>query len=224
MLFTNMQFSITIAGRISGIILSENKILLVTLLMTKMNHPLRTQTLLRDLENIFGDIDEVNNVISGSYKIYNQYFDRPISYNEFLRSYWPTIYDIYVKGISVEDYAISLFTNTIRVLEKIQDGLKNADKNTLEFAVINLFIPFIFSDIISNGAEAVRIRTNTKVSDAFSENLLYDWINKQHATYDDLITRLYISLLRRPLEAINGLACVSSCLRCVRVVLMGTLS
>jgi hypothetical protein len=211
-------------GTISDISLSENKILLVTLIMGEMNHSLRTSTLLQDLENIFGDNDEVNNVIIGSYKIYNQYFDRPMSYNEFFKAYWPTIYGVYVKGVNVENYAINLFTNTIHVLEKIQDGLMNADNNTLEFSVINLFIPFIFSDIILNGAEAVRIRTHTKVSDAFSESLLYEWLNKQHTVYDDLITRLYISLLRRPMEAINGLACVSSCLRCVRIALMGTLS
>jgi hypothetical protein len=192
--------------------------------MKKINYSVKTSTLLQDLENIFGDNDEVNSVIRGSYKIYNQYFDRLISYDEFFKVYWPSIYGVYCKGINVENYAINLFTNTIDKLEKIQDGLVNTDSNTLDFSVINLFIPFIFSDVILNGAEAVRIRTNTKVSDAFSENLLYDWINKQHATYDDLITRLYISLLRRPLEAINGLACVSSCLRCVRVVLMGTLS
>jgi len=189
-----------------------------------MNYSLRTSTLLKDLENIFGDNNEVNNVINGSYKIYNQYFDRLMSYNEFFKTYWPTIYGIYIKGINVEDYAINLFTSTIHVLEKIQDGLVNADSNTLEFAVVNLFIPFIFSDVILNGAEAVRIKAHTKASDAFSENLLYEWLNKQHNVYDDLITRLYVSLLRRPVEAINGLACVSSCLRCVRVALMGTLS
>jgi len=192
--------------------------------MTKMNHPLMNSTLLRDIENIFGDTDEVNNVIRGSYKIYNQYFDRIVSYDEFFKIYWPTIYGVYFKGINVENYAINLFTNTIDTLEKIQDGLVNADSNTLDFSVINLFIPFIFSDVILNAAEMVRIRAYMKVSDAFSENLLYEWLNKQHAIYDDLITRLYISLLRRPVEVINGLACVSSCLRCVRVVLMGTLS
>jgi len=189
-----------------------------------MNHPLMNSTLLRDIENIFGDTDEVNNVIRGSYKIYNQYFDRIVSYDEFFKIYWPTIYGVYFKGINVENYAINLFTNTIDTLEKIQDGLVNADSNTLDFSVINLFIPFIFSDVILNAAEMVRIRAYMKVSDAFSENLLYEWLNKQHAIYDDLITRLYISLLRRPVEVINGLACVSSCLRCVRVVLMGTLS
>ncbi len=189
-----------------------------------MNHSLRTSTLLKDLESIFGDNIEVNNVIRGSYRIYNQYFDRPMSYNEFFKSYWPTLYGTYVKGVNVEDYAINLFTNTISVLEKIQDGLINAESNTLDFLVLNLFIPFIFSDIILNGAEMVRIRTHTKVSDAFSESLLYEWINKHHAVYDDLITKLYVSLLRRPVEAINGLACVSSCLRCVRVAMIGTLS
>ena len=192
--------------------------------MTKMNHSLRTSTLLQDLENIFGDNDEVNSVIRGSYKIYNQYFDRLISYDEFFKVYWPTIYAVYFKGINVENYAISLFTNTIDTLERIQDGLVNADSNTLDFSVINLFIPFIFSDVILNASEVVRIKAHMKISDAFSENLLYEWINKQHDTYDDLITRLYISLLRRPVEVINGLACVSSCLRCVRVALMGTLS
>ncbi len=211
-------------GRTSDISLSENKILLVTLIMTNINHHLQNSTLLRDLENIFGDNIEVNNVINGSYKIYNQYFDRPMSHNEFFKSYWPTIYGIYVKGVNVEDYTINLFTNTISVLEKIQDGLINAESNTLDFLVLNLFIPFIFSDIILNGAEMVRIRTHTKVSDAFSESLLYEWLNKHHAVYDDLITKLYVSLLRRPVEAINGLACVSSCLRCVRVAMMGTLS
>jgi|YNPBryunderm2012_1023409.scaffolds.fasta_scaffold03752_6 hypothetical protein len=192
--------------------------------MTKMNHSLRTSTLLQDLENIFGDNDEVNSVIRGSYKIYNQYFDRLISYDEFFKVYWPTIYAVYFKGINVENYAISLFTNTIDTLEKIQDGLVSADSNTLDFSVINLFIPFIFSDIILNASELVRIRAHMKASDAFCENLLYEWLNKQHAIYDDLITRLYISLLRRPVEVINGLACVSGCLRCVRVALMGTLS
>ncbi len=211
-------------GRTQDICLRENKILLVTLIMSQMNHSLRTSTLLKDLESIFGDNIEVNNVIRGSYRIYNQYFDRPMSYNEFFKSYWPTLYGTYVKGVNVEDYAINLFTNTISVLEKIQDGLINAESNTLDFLVLNLFIPFIFSDIILNGAEMVRIRTHTKVSDAFSESLLYEWINKHHAVYDDLITKLYVSLLRRPVEAINGLACVSSCLRCVRVAMMGTLS
>jgi len=192
--------------------------------MSQMNHSLRTSTLLKDLESIFGDNIEVNNVIRGSYRIYNQYFDRPMSYDEFFKSYWPTIYGIYVKGVNVEDYTINLFTNTINVLEKIQDGLINSDSNTLDFSVINLFIPFIFSDIILNGAEMVRIRTHTKVSDAFSESLLYEWLNKHHAVYDDLITKLYVSLLRRPVETINGLACVNSCLRCVRVATLGTLS
>ncbi len=220
----NMQFSITMVGKTSDITLSENKILLVTLIMVKINHSSKISTLLQDLENIFGDKDEVNNVIRGSYKIYNQYFDRPITYNEFFKSYWPTIYGTYFKGVNVEDYAITLFTNTIRVLEKIQDGLTNVDNNTLEFSVINLFIPFVFSDVVLNGAEVVRIRAHTKVSDAFSENLLYTWLNKHHAVYEDLITRLYISLLRRPVETINGLACMSTCLRCVRVALIGTLS
>jgi len=212
------------AGMILDISLSKNKILLVTLIMKKVNHLSSNLMLLKDLENIFGDNNDVNNVISGSYKIYNQYFDRPMSRNEFFKDYWPTIYGIYFKGINLEDYSIKLFTNTIHVLEKIQDGLINADSNTLEFSVINLFIPFVFSDIILNGAEAVRIRAHMKVSDAFSENLLYEWLNKQHTVYDDLITKLYVSLLRRPVETINGLACVSSCLRCVRVALMGTLS
>jgi len=177
-----------------------------------------------EIDNIFDDNNEVNTIIVGTYKVYNSYFDRLMTYNEFFKSYWPTIYYVYVKGINVEDYSINLFTSTLQVLEKIQDGLKDADSNTLEFSVINLFIPFIFSDIVLNGSEIVRIKAYTKVSDAFSENLLYDWLHKQHNIYEDLITKLYVLLLRRPVEAINGLACVSSCLRCVRVALLGTLS
>jgi hypothetical protein len=192
--------------------------------MTKINHPLQALDIIQDLEDIFGDNNEVNKIIRGSYKIYNRYFDRLMSYNDFFKTYWPTIYGVYFKGINVENYAINLFTNTINALEKVQDGLANAERNTLEFSVINLFIPFIFSDIVLNGAEEVRINAHTRVSDAFSENLLYQWLSKHHVLYDDLITRLYISLLRRPVETINGLACVSSCLRCIRVTLMGTLS
>jgi len=189
-----------------------------------MNHPPRTSTLLQDLEDIFGDNDEVNNVIIGSYKIYNQYFDRPITYNEFFRDYWPTIYGVYSKGLDVEDYAVGLFTHTVNALEKIQDGLAKADNNTLEFLVLNVFIPFIFSDVVLNGADEVRIKSSTRAGDAFRESLLYKWIQQQHVIYDDLITKLYISLLRKPAGAISGLACVSSCLRCIRVVLMGTLA
>ncbi len=189
-----------------------------------MKYPLQASDIIQDLENIFGNNNEVNKVIRGSYKIYNQYFDRLMSYDDFFKTYWPTIYGVYYKGVNVEEYAINLFTDTVKVLEKIQDGLVNADRNTLEFSVINLFIPFIFSDIVLNGAEEVRINTCTRVSDVFSENLLYQWLSKHNVLYDDLITRLYISLLRRPAETISGLACVSSCLRCIRVTLMGTLS
>ena len=177
-----------------------------------------------DIDNIFDDNNEVNAIIVGTYKVYNRYFDRLMTYNEFFKSYWPTIYYVYFKGINIEDYSVNLFNSTLQVLEKIQDGLKNADSNTLEFSVINIFIPFIFSDVILNGSEVVRIKSYTKVSDAFSENLLYEWLNKHHDIYEDLITKLYVLLLRRPTEAISGLACVSSCLRCVRVALMGTLS
>jgi hypothetical protein len=202
----------------------ENKFLLVTLLMAEMKYSTHLYAFAPDIENIFDDNQEVNAIMVGTYKVYNRYFDRLMTYNEFFKSYWPTIYDIYIKGITVEDYAVSLFANTIYVLEKIQDGLMNADKNTLEFSVINLFIPFIFSDIILRGSEEVRIKPHTKASDAFRENLLYEWLNKQHAEYDDLITKLYISLLRRPVEAINGLSCVSNCLKCIRVALRGALS
>jgi hypothetical protein len=192
--------------------------------MAEMKYSTHLYAFAPDIENIFDDNNEVNAIIVGTYKIYNRYFDKLITYNEFFKSYWPTIYGIYVKGINVEDYSVKLFTSTVHLLEQIQDGLRNADNNTLEFSVINIFIPFIFSDIILNGSEAVRIKAYTKVSDAFSENLLYEWLNKHHSVYDDLVTKLYVLLLRKPVEAISGLACVSSCLRCVRVALMGTLS
>jgi hypothetical protein len=192
--------------------------------MSEMNYLPHFYAFTPDIDNIFDDNNEVNAIMIGTYKFYNRYFDRLMTYSEFFKSYWPTIYCVYFKGINVESYSVNLFTSTIQVLEKIHDGLRNADSNILEFSVINLFIPFIFSDIILNGSEVVRIKAHTKVSDAFSENLLYEWLNKHHDIYDDLITKLYVLLLRRPMEAISGLACVSSCLRCVRVALMGTLS
>jgi hypothetical protein len=192
--------------------------------MAEMNYLSHLYAFAPDIDNIFDDNNEVNAIIVGTYKVYNRYFDRLMTYNEFFKSYWPTIYYVYFKGINIEDYSVNLFNSTLQVLEKIQDGLKNADSNTLEFSVINIFIPFIFSDVILNGSEVVRIKSYTKVSDAFSENLLYEWLNKHHDIYEDLITKLYVLLLRRPTEAISGLACVSSCLRCVRVALMGTLS
>ncbi len=202
----------------------ENNFPLVTLLMTGMKHLPYFYALSPEIDNIFDDSDEVNAIIVGTYKVYNHYFDRLIDYSEFFKSYWPTIYGVYFKGINVEDYSVNLFVSTLQLLEQVQDGLRNADRNTLEFSVINLFIPFIFSDVVLNGAGEVRINAYTRVSDAFSENLLYQWLSKHHDLYDDLITRLYISLLRRPAETVSGLACISSCLRCIRVILMGTLS
>jgi hypothetical protein len=192
--------------------------------MAEMKHLSNFHTLTPDIDNIFDDSDEVNAIIAGTYKVYNHYFDKLMSYNEFFKSYWPTIYGAYFKGINVEDYSVNLFISTLQALEQIQDGLKNADNNTLEFLVINLFIPFIFSDVVLNGSEVVRIRAHTKVRDAFSETLLYDWLNKHHNIYDDLITKLYVLLLRKPMEVISGLKCVNNCLRCVRIALMGTLS
>jgi hypothetical protein len=192
--------------------------------MTKMNYLYHLRDFPPDINNIFDDSNEVNAIMAGTYKVYNRYFDRIMAYDEFFKSYWPTIYGVYFKGINVEDYAINLFTTTLHVLERIQDGLRNADSNTLEFSVINIFIPFIFSDVVLNGLELVRIKAHTKISDAFSENLFYDWLNRRHDIYDDLITKLYVLLLKRPVETINGLACVSSCLRCIRVAIMGTLS
>jgi hypothetical protein len=121
-------------------------------------------------------------------------------------------------------HSVKLFISTLQLLEQIQDGLREADSNTLEFSIINLFIPFIFSDVVLNGLEVVKIKAHTKVRDAFSETLLYDWLDKRHDVYDELITKLYVLLLRKPMEVINGLKCVSNCLRCVRVTLMGTLS
>jgi hypothetical protein len=219
-----MQFFITTVVKTQGIKQRENNFLLVTLLMTEMNYLYHLYDFPPDINNIFDDSNEVNAIMAGTYKVYNRYFDRIMTYDEFFKSYWPTIYGVYFKGINVEDYSINLFTTTLHVLERIQDGLKNADSNTLEFSVINIFIPFIFSDVVLNGFELVKIKAHTKISDAFSENLFYDWLNRRHDIYDDLITKLYILLLKRPVETINGLACVSSCLRCIRVAIMGTLS
>jgi hypothetical protein len=51
------------------------------------------------------------------------------------------------------------------------------------------------------------------MGNGISDNLLYDWLHKHHDIYDDLIVKFFhISLLRRLVDTIGGLACVSNCL------------